>query len=233
MEPHEQSPNAVATLTPADFARLLREISHELRTPLGSSAIWLRLSQENADPNERAHAFSRVQSSFDALTRVTSELTDCASLLEGTLELQRLATDLGVLVDGVVEGLRGSATRRGITLEPAIERGVARLEADRERLTRSIESLLGHAIMCRAPELPLPIRLTCANGRARIEAPLPDSGWISLNRLADRLQAPRPRGAIPGLTLPLALEVLALHGGRLVRSNEASDSMMVVELPLA
>lgn len=233
MERHEDSRWTTEAFSGADLARLLREVSHELRSPLGSIVIWIRLAQEDPDPAERVRALTRILHGFESLSAITAEMSDCAALLEGRFELQMLPGDLTPVLDLAVQRLADSARRRKVAVELEADRAAVRISMDRDRLGRALEALIGHAVMCRAPEPVLPVRLSRTGTTAIIEAPLGESGFASITRLAERLQTPPARGAVPGLTLPLAVEILALHGGRVGRSRGPGEPTMTIELPIA
>jgi len=203
-------------LTSIEQAQLLREISHELRTPLGAAMIWIRIYREGRDEGQKTRAISMFEDSLGELLQLAHDLSDCSALMESKLELELSPIALNRLVADVVRGMRPRAERRGIRLEIETGDEDIPIRADRERLGRAFESILSYAVAVQAPESRLAVTLELDGDDALVRVPLKATNAGALQPLRDHLRDGASKLGPSGLTLPIAVELIHLHGGKVV-----------------
>ena len=218
-------------LTPTELGQLLREISHELRTPLGAAMIWIRIFHDGKEEAQRARAMVMFEESLNELLQLAHDLSDCSALIESKLELERTPMALNRLIAEIVKRLRPRAERRGIQLE--IENDSESdivIQGDHERLGRSFEAILGYAMTCRTPESRLPVRLDTLGDVVRLTIPLAAASATALQTLRSHLRDGAARFGSSGLTLPIAVELVRLHGGAVEVGTGPDGDQVVLTL---
>lgn len=218
-------------LTSAEQAQLLREISHELRTPLGAAMIWMRIYREGREDGQKSRAITMFEESLGELLQLAHDLSDCSALMESKLELERSPLSLNRLVADVVRGMRPRAERRGIRLEIAGSEQDISVHADRERLGRAFESILGFAVAVHTPESRLAVRMGAEGDEALIEVPLKAVNATALQPLREHLRDGASKLGPSGLTLPIAVELVQLHGGRVTTHSSPEGDSVTIRMP--
>jgi two-component system, sensor histidine kinase and response regulator len=213
--------------TATEQAQLLREVSHELRTPLGAAMIWLRIYHETPDSEQKSRAISMIEDSLGELLQMAQDLSDCSALIESRLELESSPTTLNQLVGDLTRGLQPKAAQRNIALE--LDPGTAELpvQIDRMRLGRALGSILGYAIAVHAPETRMTIALERDGGDAVLRVPMSEGTAGALVPLRDHLRDGTGQFGASGLTLPIAVELIQLHGGAIHRATPDRPSVEV------
>jgi two-component system NtrC family sensor kinase len=157
---------------------------------------------------------------------------------------ERHPTDLRLLVDSVLDLQAYTIGSRGIEVEVEIEPDVPPVPVDRSQMQQVLLNLTMNAIQALAA--------TGRHGRMRIHASMTRRGVERVVALAvsddgpgipeemlDRAFAPffstRPDADGSGLGLPVSVDIVVAHGGRLRHETNATGrgATFIVELPLA
>ena len=215
----------------AQMRSMVANVSHDLKTPLTSILGFSQALKTGAAGPEDAARMGEII--HDEASRLAGRLNDLLYLSEldsGQAMLNRERCDLAELTASVVE--RVSAARPdGAFLHVEGSSGVI-IDVDVARLERALENLVENAR-----------KYTPENGEIHVTVRPPGSVTIanSAPRLTDedvprlferfyRLDRSRARAAGAGLGLPIAQDIVALHGGEL--SGELRDGMLVMRLIL-
>ncbi|MDQ2701550.1 MAG: hypothetical protein M3Y70_01780 [Pseudomonadota bacterium] len=205
----------------------LDRLAHDLRGPLAplQTASYL-LQRDDLDPARRTELLELVERQTHRLARMLDELDDWRRVGHGNLLGARETSDLALLLDYalVACGLGGTVVQGADV--------VAEVEADAQRLTQVLRTLLDYAIV-RDGQTPALV-LASGDGRARLKATLrgpAPSAEEAAALLARPESDPYDHGL--GLRLPLAREIVRAHGGELSASVEDDHLVLRCELPLS
>lgn len=240
-EAEEQRLTLLARAEQARQARedLLAMVSHDLRNPLSVITMASGLLASNAVTAE-----PRVRSQLDKIGRAAmrmeeliANLLDAASIEKGSFTVEPSPIELGSLVDGSLESLVPSATKREVTLRSEIEDRTQLVACDRRRIEQVLGNLLGNAI--KFSPTAGSVVVTTRRVSDRVEVSVRDHGpGIALeNRehVFDRYwKGDRTGRSGTGLGLFIARGIVEAHGGLLwLESTEGEGSTFRFTLPIA
>ncbi|MEX1254948.1 MAG: HAMP domain-containing sensor histidine kinase [Dehalococcoidia bacterium] len=221
---------------------LVANVSHDLKTPLTSILGFSQALRDGAGADD-AESRRMGEVIHDEAARLTTRLNDLLLLSEieaGQTLLQRDEIDLRKLVQSAVERIEPDVRERGVRLDVDLDGEVA-VSADGPKLERAIENLLDNARKYTPANGELRVRAfseSGATGDACIEVAntAPDLTPEELPRLFerfyrhDRARAER-NGAGSGLGLPIARELVELHGGKLDAELRDGQLVLTARLP--
>ena len=228
--------------THTQMRTLVADVSHDLKTPLTSI---LGFSQALRDGGGADDAESRRMGEVihDEAGRLSTRLNDLLLLSEieaGQMLLQRDEIDLGKLVRSAVQRIESDVRERGVRLDVDLDGEVA-VSADGPKLERAIENLLDNARKYTPANGELRVRAFGENGATgdaciEVANTAPDLTPEELPRLferfyrRDRARAGR-NGTGSGLGLPIARELVELHGGKLDADLRNGQLVLTARLP--
>jgi signal transduction histidine kinase/CheY-like chemotaxis protein len=121
-------------------------VSHDLRSPLTAVLGYLELIERAGSVNEQQGEFiDRAQMSVTQITDLVNDLLELGRV-EAGLDMAKEDTPLTVLARYAIEGLRGSAEAKEITLEVDLQEYAPLVNGDPVRLRQMIGNLLDNAI---------------------------------------------------------------------------------------
>jgi two-component system NtrC family sensor kinase len=121
-------------------------VSHDLRSPLTAVLGYLELIERAGAVNEQQGEFiHRAQLSVKQITDLVNDLLELGRV-EAGLDMAKEDTPLTVLARYAIEGLRGSAEAKEITLEADLQEFAPLVNGDPVRLRQMIGNLLDNAI---------------------------------------------------------------------------------------
>ncbi len=215
------------------------DASHELRTPISVIIAEADYAANHIGEEEKVgEALSVISRQAGKMSRLVSELLSLARSDKGTLTPHFESFDLSELCELVIQTMEEKAERKNIKLYLKKESDVI-LQADQGMITRVLINLLSNAITYGKDDGMVIIRIRKRDDLA--EFSVEDNGIgmssSSLARIWDRFyQADPARGdeeAGAGLGLPIAKELVKLHGGDIeVISREGEGSTFTVTLPI-
>lgn len=220
---------------------LVADVSHDLKTPLTSI---LGFSQALRDGGAKDEADARRMGAviYDEASRLTARLNDLLLLSElesGQALLQRDEIDLRRLLEDTVRRVEPSAAGRDVRLSSDLAEGIV-VSADGQKLERAIENLLDNAAKYTPSGGEIRVRTLVEEdgGRVRIEVANTAAGLSSeeLPRLFERFyRRDRERSSGDdgsGLGLPIARDLIELHGGTIDAVVSDGDIVFTIRLPL-
>ena len=222
---------------------LLANVSHDLKTPLTSILGFGQALRDGkaADEAEVRRMGAVIHEEASRLTARLNDLLYLSELDSGQTLLQREEIELAGLVERAIQRVEPIARARGARLESDLADGV-NVRADGARLERVVENLLDNA--CKYVPSSGEIRV-----RTYREAGTPESACIEvansaadvtaeeLPRLFERFyRRNRTRGGAneadgSGLGLPIARDLIELHGGTLEVSLRDGEIVFTARLP--
>ena len=231
---------AEASLRQAVQARdeVLAVVSHDLRNPVGTifSAASLLLALD-PPPEKRREHLATVKRSAERMNRLIQDLLDIGRLEAGVLTVHPGPFPVGPLLAEVIEGHRGRAEERQITLTSRILSDVMRVWGDRYRVIQVLTNLLDNALRetPREGEITVGIQDDPSGGGVRFF--VTDSGPgirpEDQVRLFDRFwQVSRKDKGGAGLGLSIVKGIVDAHGGKVgVESREGNGTTFWFFLP--
>jgi len=218
----------------------LAGLSHELKTPLSLIKGFAETLANPAMPADEAfgrQALGVILEETDRLTRMVDQLLLTARMESGALRLELDQTDVGALVERLVDELRVAHPDRKIDLE--IDADAQPIRADAARLRQMVAELLANALKY-APESRAPIGVRVARDPAptryalRIEVRDRGPGIAAEDapHVFERFYRASERGVGTGLGLYMCRVIVEAHGGRVdLETEPGSGSTFVVRLP--
>jgi PAS domain S-box-containing protein len=217
-------------------------VSHDLRAPLNS--IYLLASGvERYVPNQgeqgkRAHEFlRRIHQSVMDMNRLIEDLLAVARLESGRLSLDTEPLEVPPLLAKAQELSEPLATARSLRLEVELAPGLPPVRADRARVLRIFQNLVGNSIKFTPEHGRICLRAEPGEGCVRFH--VSDTGRgidpESLPHVFDRFwQARHAKDAGAGLGLAIVKGIVEAHGGRIhVESRVGEGTTFTFTLPVA
>ena len=215
----EQAARADAETASRSKDEFLAVLSHELRTPLNALMgwiWWLRRGALDADRQERA--METIERSTTSLAQLVEDVLDLSRIITGKLRLSVRDVEPASVLSAAIESARAAAAAKSIALGVVIDRSVAAVRADPERLQQIVAGLLSNAIKVTPEQGCVDLVLRRADSDLVIE--VRDSG--------------PGRVPMPGLGLSIVHHLVELHAGT-IRAEGAGDNagvVVTVTLPL-
>ncbi|WP_395690741.1 ATP-binding protein [Nocardioides sp.] len=122
-------------------------VSHELRTPLTSVLGHLELLEEVASelPTPVPEQLRVVERNAVRLLQLVSDLLQVAQVRDTGIQLDRVPTDVGLLVREVVEEVRPAAATNGIEIDAELPEGLF-VMIDGERIRQVVDNLVTNGV---------------------------------------------------------------------------------------
>ncbi len=229
-----------ASLRQADELQrqFLSTLGKELRPPLNAIVGWIRMLRDGSIREaQRARALETVERNAVAQLALIEEMVDISRMTSGQLTLELGTCDLAQITDRVVEASRPSAVAKQVTLFAALERDVAPMSGDAERLHQIVQQLVSNAVSCTPTEGVVTVSLS--NVGAQVELVVTDTGPPIEPRLVASLFDPFEGGSVEssrtagglGAGLAIVRHLVELHDGTIrVESQSAAPGCRFVVL---
>ena len=222
---------------------LLAAMSHELRTPLNAVIGFAEiLHQQVLGPIGRAEYADyagHILRSGQHLLGLVNDILDFVRIDGGHLRLRMVTVDLALTVRVAMAALTPSASAAGVFLDTDLPASPVEVAGDEQRLRQVLSNVMGNAVKFTPAGGRVTVRLARAPDSTAVIT-VSDSGigiddgslghvfepfWQADSGL-DRLRA----GA--GIGLPLARELVRMHGGALTLvSRVGAGTRVTIVLP--
>ena len=221
----------------------LAAMSHELRTPLNAVIGFAEIMYQQVlgpiGTAEYRDYAGHILRSGQHLLALINDVLDYARIESGSLRLNPVTVEMRGLLRSTLDLLAGTAAEAGVTLATDLAGDPIVIRADEQRLRQVLLNVAGNAV-----------KFTPAGGRVAVAvARGPDGGAVITVTDSgigiDEAQIARAfepfwqadsgldrvkEGA--GIGLPLARELVALHGGRLeLQSRVGEGTRITIALP--
>lgn len=216
--------------------RFTADASHELRTPLAAmrlnNEVFLR--EQKRPSKEQKELIEENLEEIDRLTRLSENLL---YLARGGDASNRIDVDLAELADTVMSRLGPLAEQKNITIVPALQKTVARVDAD--SIDRAITIVLENAIKYSPEKSTITLAVGFRDDFPVISVQDTGSGIPKKDaaRIFERFYRAdnaRTQSGINGhgLGLPIAQKIMSEHGGSIeLDQSIESGSRFVLTLP--
>jgi signal transduction histidine kinase len=219
-------------------AGFVSNVAHEFRAPL---AIFKGALDNLADglhgplTDDQKDPVSMCQREVNRLTRLVRDLLELARIEAGKLQLVQQEVVLQDVLSSVGQMFRGLMKERGLTLMVELPSQPLTVIGDGDRLKQVFVNLVGNAVKF-TDVGGVRIRLSAAGDLFQVEVSDTGRGIApeDLERIFDKFErvgAQTEEGS--GLGLPIARDVVELHGGRIWAESQLGEgSRFFVELPV-
>lgn len=227
----------------AEVARnsFLGRAAHELRTPLTNIQLYVENALEDCknDPHATAKCLNVINEESRRLERVVSQILSVSEIETGSFQLKLDDVRLDVLLEALKADYKPQAKDKQITLKFNLPPKLPVLQADRDKISLALHNLLGNALKYTPKKGRVTVNATVHTDRICIE--VIDSGFgISaddVERIFDKFYRAKDERVAnltgSGLGLPIAREVIRLHGGDIsVESELNKGSTFTLTLPI-
>jgi signal transduction histidine kinase len=212
----------------ADRARLIRGITHDLKNPLGAAdgnAQLLEMGIGGELTAEQGERIKRIRRTIGSAVAIVSDLLELSRAEAESLHIERAPTELGPLLQEVVEDYRSQVEASGITLRGEVPPDLPACDTDARRVRQILSNLLSNAIKFTPPGGHIVLAAVVAGSRQeqRVEIRVSDTGPGIRPEEQDRIFEEFFRGGDPvtrpagsGLGLTISRRLARLLGGDLV-----------------
>ncbi|MDT3747069.1 hybrid sensor histidine kinase/response regulator [Pseudomonas kurunegalensis] len=219
-------------------AAFLANMSHEIRTPLNGMLGMIALALDNPSPSEQRQQLAIAHDSGKMLVELLNDILDLSKFDAGQLELERIAFDMGSMVEDTAN-LLSQNTSQSVELTCLIARDFpSSVLGDPTRVRQIVSNLLSNALkFTRFGRVD--IRLVTIVGGVRLE--VRDTGIGIPEEAQARIFQPFTQAGAgitrqyggTGLGLSLTRNLCkAMQGHLHIRSEPGFGSCFTAELPL-
>jgi len=202
-------------------SEFLVRISHQFRTALvgieGFSEV-IRDS-EQLDPVEVKAFATDIHQDAERLERAFNEMLELDRMETGRTVLQIARVDINQLINEVVDSIRNENPGRLITNR--LDDSAPSLSCDREKISQVLRNLVGNAIKFSSPRSEVVVTSRVAMDQVTVT--VQDHGPGMPHNFDDRLFVGANGGRGTGLGLPIARQIVDMHGGRIWFDSSASQ----------
>jgi signal transduction histidine kinase len=222
-------------------SEFLANMSHELRTPLNAVLGFsdLLLQRMFGAMNEKQEEYLRdIRESGAHLLSLINDILDLSKVEAGRMELEVTDFDLPQAIANALILVRERATHRGLTLNVAIDAGVATVRADERKIKQVLLNFLSNAIKFTPEGGRITVQATPGNGCVQVS--VSDTGIGIAPEEQDAVfeefrqvgsSAAKQEGT--GLGLALCRKFIELHGGKIwVNSEVGKGSAFTFAVPV-
>src|SRR4051812_15125154 len=220
-------------------SRFLAQMSHELRTPLNailgfSEVMKSEVFGPHAVPTYKEYA-ADIHDSGVHLLNLINEILDLSRIEAGRYELNEEAVSLAHIVEDCHHLLKLRARNRGITIHEVFESALPRLWADERAVRQICLNLLSNAIKFtpQGGEVWLKVGWTASGGQymsVKDNGPgIPEEEIsIVLASFGQGSNAIKSAEQGTGLGLPIAKNLIDLHGGTFTLKSKLREGTEVI-----
>jgi signal transduction histidine kinase len=222
-------------------SEFLANMSHELRTPLNAIIGFSDVIQSRmfGPINDRYREYAvNILTSGNHLLGLINDVLDLSKLEAGQMELREDDVDLANVINLSMRFVESQAKKSNITLSQVIDERARYIRGDERRLRQAVVNLLANAV--KFTPRGGSVRVVCAHTSTAILIVVSDTG-VGMSSV-DIPKAMEPFGQVDsrlsrkyegtGLGLPLAKDLVELHGGTLTVESEVNvGTAVTIALP--
>ena len=221
----------------------LASMSHELRTPLNAVIGFSEVLLEKmfGEVNEKQEEYLQdILTSGKHLLSLINDILDLAKIEAGRMELDLEDFEAVLAIDNALTLIRERASRKGLTLETAVDPELGVIRGDQRKIKQVLLNLLSNAVKFTPEGGRVEVRAQRLDGH--VEVSVTDTGiGIAPEDLDAVFEEFRQVGTDyakkhegTGLGLTLSRKFVELHGGNIaVKSRLGEGSTFTFTLPVS
>jgi len=222
-------------------SQFLANISHELRTPLHGILSYAKFGLNEATTAERGelHEFFRnVDQCAESLLHLVNDLLDLSKLEAGRMTFDFCVTDLGELIDVVIDEFRSLCAEQQVEIRYERPKEAIITMVDPDRIQQVIRNLLSNAVKFSPPSATVYVQLhrrgetfLLTVGDEGLGIP-PDELEAVFDKFVQSSKTKSNKGGT-GLGLAICREIVSGHKGRIwAENNLGAGCTFHCELPI-
>jgi len=204
----------------------IADVVHELRTPLTSIVGYSKLLlTTNLDKGTHDQFLEVINREATRLGDMVGDFLDLARLESGRARLTYESVDMRKVIDDIVDVIRPQAEEHQLELLVAVPSALPQVRGDEKRLNQIILNLASNAVKYNRKGGR--IQITASLDDATLRIAVEDTGRgirpEDMNSLFDKFRRIEEIEGIAkgtGLGLPIAKQLVELHGGQMEVSSE-------------
>jgi signal transduction histidine kinase len=216
--------------------QFLRRVAHDIASPAG---VTMTVLEELANESRRPELVAMARRGLRRLLRLSELLALAADLEAGALSPAMTNEDVGALVKSAVDSAIAIDGRRDVAASYEAPETKLTVSVDRKLVASVLREIVGNALRIASGRVAVNVSKDDTNAIIRIEDDGPGFPPEALAILGERFTR-RSSARSLGLSLSLAKDVLAAHGGELhIESSTlppgrrgVAGAALVVTLPL-
>jgi signal transduction histidine kinase len=212
---------------------MMADIAHELRTPLAVMQGRLEGILDGVYPRDERQV-AQVLDDTRHLARLVEDLGTLAHAEGGTLKLEKVPTDIGVLLEDVASSLQPDADARSIRIQVTAPGTLPLVDVDAVRIREVMINLISNALRYSPPDGVVSVEAAADEQTLTLRVRDRGAGIAEsdLPHIFDRFHnGSSSTGS--GLGLTIAQGLVAAHGGTIRAQSSPGDTTMIVTLPLS
>ncbi len=217
---------------------LISEFVHELRTPLASlsTATYLLLQPEMAH-EQRQQIINNIHTETLRLNSMAASFLDLARLESGRVQFRKASFNVADLLVECQDIMTAKAKEEQVDVRIEAAKGLAPVEADRDKLKQVVLNLLSNAIKYNRPGGAVVMSASAGESGYCISIQdtgtgIPDDAIPHLFEKFYRVRETEGKTSGTGLGLSICKEIVQGHGGRMeVKSKLGAGTTFSVILP--
>lgn len=218
----------------------MANVSHEFGTPIAVMTGFLENIRDalyGPVTPEQIRVIDSMLRTIKRVSRLTRDMLDISKIEAGKLELNHQKVDLAHVVKSTVVTFEIEASRKKIKLVQQIPEAPVFFQGDEDRITQVFVNLISNAIKYTPEGQAVTVRVLeePKEGCVRVEVEdtgkgIPEDQREKIFDKFTRITSEKQEGT--GLGLPIAKDLVALHGGKVwVEPVSPKGSCFVVTLP--
>jgi signal transduction histidine kinase len=222
---------------------LLSDAAHAIRSPLTVTHSYLEIvcADLSEGLTEEQRSFLEIaRENAVRLRDLVEDLVDLLALDSGIADVHLAPTDVGRIIDPILQELRPAAERKDLQVTTEIIEDLPAIVVDRKRLRDAIRRLVDNAIRFTPEAGCVVLRASREEGFITIEV-IDDGIGIPTDRIdevfrpfAQRCRRPAEDRESYGLGLPLCRRQVEACGGTLeLTSTEGGGTTATISIPIA
>jgi len=222
----------------------INTVTHEFRTPIVAmqKSIQVMLSGATGSMNEAQNKFLAIaKRNLERLNLLIDDLLNLSKLEENKITMDVKEYSVEDVIEDITETVGTWITSKSITINKEFEPNLPKQKMDPNRIAQVLNNLLSNAIKFTPEGGSLTVRTKSVVG-GLVEISVADSG-IGMSeeecvKVFDKFYQIGERTTTDitgtGLGLPIAKEIVELHGGKIwVESEKGKGSRFIFTLPAA
>jgi len=213
-------------------------LSHELRTPLNALMGWIwQLRNATLEEPARERALDSIERNARMQAQLINDLLDISRASKGKLQLEMRFVDLKQVIEGAIESVRDSMTRKNLDVH--MDLAPVLVAGDHARLQQVVTNLLTNSVQFTPPNGRVTLALA-AEGHEAILAVQDTGAGIEpafIPHVFEQFRQgegglSRKHGGL-GLGLAVVKQLIELHGGSVGVSSPGTGkgATFIVKIP--
>lgn len=219
-------------------SEFVSNISHELRTPLASIVGFSEtIASDSEMPSElKAEFNSIILNEGKRLAKLINDVLDLSKMETGKLSINKIEFDIIKLGNQIFEEYSQIAKSKDLILTKEIPEAEIIIEADKERITKSIQSVLDNSIQYTEPGGR--IKIIISNLYREVEIIISDTGigipvkdLPLIHQKFHKVNRGNSEANGAGMGLVFVKQIVDLHKGLLnIQSEENKGTTVIIKL---